>query len=593
LAIINVPRGLIRVITDRLRKQPAAQQPSSKIPTRSLESSSILTSPHAAEPIAPVVNIRGLLQMSYDNILTNTIFTGIIKQFIKKPPLIVPRFTGKCPLDGVEVNDTNIRTCPVDGSTLTAPDPQQRETLAHFLEQPNPDDEWRAILESSLWHHLAVDDWWWEVASAEAEMPNGERVTRIGALYPLHPAYMKIINPRVYEYYCEQHQEQVRVFITEPEEVPVCEEDGQPMVRAFYIYQPQQDNIVRFTKPQIIHGKSGKNLPSMFGQPSMFAVWHEVLITHFMTKTNLDIYSTGKTDKMIFFPNLTAEQVSEMVLNLEKASYAWKTDPSTGHTTRKLRVAMFGSQGQVGTPNESPTVVDTMPAFQKMQSLDWYTEMRRVIAANWGVTESVVNISEPGRLGNVQDWGVDVTNDSVEAYQALFDEVINNQLLPKLGVHDWLYKSQLPAEEDQIKRTQLLLLEMQTSNLALQAGFTVTKPGPDKPLEISGQAKLQPKPEAAPQMGLPGEPPPPRLEAPSTPPLPVEKARLRRGETVKRAHKRYVIQEYEEPEPTEANIIRKSEKQEIRKLQKDVLEKKGKLIEKMMRDIPDREPVQG
>ena len=242
-----------------------------------------------------------------------------------------------------------------------------------------------------------------------------------------------------------------------------------------------EDQITaRFSKDEIVHGNSGKNLPRLFGKPRLIRLLRLILTLQYMDRYNLAAYSSGNLKGILSFPKMDQKAVEELEVSVESQLATFQQDKETGERTRPNRMLWLGTA-------ELPSFLNTMPPSKDMQSLDWYKFYRESIAAVYSVTPVFVSIVESGRTGNNPAMQIDVQNRATSEWQQGFEEPWNNQVLPAFGITDWQFKFNDVEQENVERDARILLLHGQAANVFAAAGFTVTIDEEGK-IEVSGQA---------------------------------------------------------------------------------------------------------
>lgn len=445
------------------------------------------------EPDWDYAKLKELAEASW---VMNMIFDAIIREALSPGWRSEAKFVSKCTSkDCGKEFQTETNPCDVCGVLTRAPDPKQRLKLDMFLEDPNPDNEWKQILRSLMWQSLAVDDWFLSVNYGTASLPYedpmlGSQTVDIRVakeVWVENSAEIKIVADKRgrlgnNEYFCPacyNSADHPGDTYYGPDQVvcPIC---GITLLQTAYVQILDGQITSRFAKEEMIHGNRGTNLPRLFGKPRLVSLLRLILSMAYMDRYNLAAYSSGNLKGILSFPEMDQTGVDELKKSVETQLQEFKTDKETGEKTRPNLTLWLGTK-------QAPGLLSTMPPSRDMQTLDWYKFYREAAAAIYSVTPVFVSIIESGKSGNNPKMQIDVQNRATIEFQHDFEEPFNNQLLPLFGINDWLTKFNDVDPEDEERDARIMQLKAQAANTFAAAGFIVTI-DENGEIDVSGEA---------------------------------------------------------------------------------------------------------
>lgn len=421
-----------------------------------------------------------LVKLALSNEVIRTVHEAIIKEVVRNRWEVKPKWLRKCPQCG-QTFQTDKEQCPLCKRDTVEPDLFQKQVLEAFIEDPNPDDEMKDIIESYLRYALSVDDWYISIQYADAITPLTIYVEDSVYMRVKADEYGRIGN---HEYFCpkcvREHPEQVLRKVNEKVERCKLHPDIEPKETA-YVYLKDNTVAGRFAKEEILHGKIDPWLPGLYGNSKLISCLRIALSITAMDTFNFDNYSTGKLAQILVFKGLSPEEGGDLAQAVKKQKDEAELDPRLQQLTQKLRTLYLGSK-------EGVDAIDTMPDAEKMQSIDWWKLWREIVCSIYGVTPIFVGIVESGKTGANPRMQIDVNNNVTEFYQRSFEESFNNVIVPKLGVTDWGLEFNPVEEKDEMQDIAVLAAKVDLVIKAVNAGM-------DAELTDEGEVHVSGKPE--------------------------------------------------------------------------------------------------
>jgi len=427
----------------------------------------------------PEYDYNLLVRYSISNEVLRTVHEAIIKEVTRNKWEVKPKWMSKCDLCGAEFDSLKTECPQCKGTELREPDPEQKQILEAFLEDPNPDDEMNDIIKSILRYTLSVDDWYLSIQYATHEVPLTTYVEDSVTMRIVADKFGRLGNN---EYFCpictREHPEKAYPKTEHCTEHPTIE-----LKQTAYVMLKDGFVRARFAKDEILHSKMDSWLPSLYGNSKILSCLRVVLSITAMDKFNLDNYATGKLAQMIVFEGMTMEEATDIATQVEKQKNLVKAESPAGTISSRLSTLFIGSKGKGAT-----TKFDAMPPSEKMQSLDWWKLWREAVCAVYGVTPIFTGVIEQGKTGNNPRMQIDVNNNTTEMYQHGFEDPFNNVIVPKLGVTDWVFKFNPVEEKDEMQDITILQTKVETVIRASNAGM-------DAELTDDGDVKISGKPK--------------------------------------------------------------------------------------------------
>jgi len=153
------------------------------------------------------------------------------------------------------------------------------------------------------------------------------------------------------------------------------------------------------------------------------------------------------------------------------------------------KMFLEGEGNGTGSGMEFVRFMDTL---EEMQYIPVRDEIRRTIAAMYGVTNIFIgDTSGVGGL-NAEDTQIDITNMAAESGISIYNDHIMPEILEWLGITDWNYELKSPFEENKQRELNENLSETQIAQSMLNMGFNVELGEKDVfEFKYSGQAQKQ------------------------------------------------------------------------------------------------------
>ena len=425
---------------------------------------------------------------------------AIIREVVRNRWDAKEKFAKKCVTCG-RLFDEPVAICPDCGDKgfLRDPNPQEKKRLEAFLKDPNRDDEMVDIFKSLMKDNLAVDDWWLSVKNIGANQ---------WVIYNEDAAEMFIAADKKGRlgngvYFCPDCWVPEQNEKTYPKKISHCPQCDGLLKETAYVQKVAGIIKARFGRDEIIHGNSDPWLPQQYGNSKVVAVLTELRSALAMSNYNFGIYSKGHIDKLIFLKGEEQSKADEIANAAKEQTDKITIDALTGRIGREVSGSLW-----IGT-REGGEIHDVMPDPEKMQSLDWYEFwFVKITGGIYGVQPVMMNAPTRGPGGYFQRMQVVVQNDRTREDQAMIEDAVNEQLLPKMGIHDWLFKFNEIEPRNELEEAQIWQAKIAAGTLAVEAGLKaeLTDEGD---LKVSGKfvkpemssqatAYLMPKPPKAP-----------------------------------------------------------------------------------------------
>jgi len=437
----------------------------------------------------PEYDYNLLVRYSLGNEVLRTVHETIIKEVTRNKWQVKPKWESKCDLCGAEF-DSKKEECPqCKSKQLREPDPEQKQVLEAFIEDPNPDDEMDDIVKSVLRYQLSVDDWYLSIQYAKPDTPLTVYVEDSVTMRIVADKFGRLGNN---EWFCPICTREFPEQSHPKDQLCTVHPDVQ-LKRTAFVMLKNGFVKARFAKDEMLHSKMDVWLPSLYGNSKIVSCLRIVLSITAMDKFNLDNYATGKLAQMIVFEGMTMDEANDIAKQVEVQKNLVKAESPAGLTSSRLSTLFIGSKGTGGT-----TKIDAMPPSEKMQSLDWWKLWREAVCAVYGVTPIFTGVIEQGKTGNNPRMQIDVNNNTTEMYQHGFEDPFNNVIVPKLGVTDWEFKFNPVEEKDEMQDITILQTKVETVIRASNAGMNAEltdegdvkisgKPKPFQPFQQFGQ----------------------------------------------------------------------------------------------------------
>ena len=403
---------------------------------------------------------------------------AIIREVVRNRWDAKEKFTKKCVTCGQHFEEL-IDECPdcKDKGFLRDPNPQEKRRLESFLEDPNRDDEMVDIIKSLLKDNLAVDDWYLSVMNGPAGYVI--YVEDAAETFICADKHGRIGNGVYFCPGCWLPEKQEKTYVDPGE----CEFCGGELKESAYVQKPSGTGTVkaRFARDEIIHGNSDPWLPKLYGNSKVMAVLLELRTALAMSNYNFGAYSKGVIDKAIFLKGETQVKATEISKDIKEQRERVVIDSWTGRVGRETGGSVFIGAEQGGA------AVDLMPDPEKMQSLEWMEFwLVKIVGAIYGVQPVMMNAPTRGPGGYFQRMQIVVQNDTTREYQKMIEDALNEQLLPKLGVHDWEFKFNEVEPRNEMELAQIWQVKVAAGLAAKQAGLNAELTDEGE-LKISGE----------------------------------------------------------------------------------------------------------
>lgn len=428
--------------------------------------------------IAVPYNYGLLVHYAWNHEVLRQVHDAIIREVVRNGWTVKPKWQSKCTLCGAE-HQNEQEKCPVCKGATRKPDPDQKEILKAFIEDPNPDNETGDIVKSVLRYMLAVDDWWLSIQYADLQ------ADRPLTIYVEDSRNMRVVSDEKGrlgngEYFCPTctTQEPGKVY----KKGQRCRKHPDVELKeTAYVYTVGDEVKARFSKDEILHSMQDPLLPGLYGNSKEISCLKILLSIIAMDQFNLTTYSRGKLAQILCFNGLTQEQANTLQQEAQKQIDQQEYDSRTGEKVASL-LTLF-----LGATDKGVTKVNSMPPSDQMQNIDWWKLWREVVCSIYGVTPVFSGVVEAGKSGNNPRMQIDVQNNTTEMYQKGFQDPFNTIVVPKLGVTDWLFMFNPVEEKDEMQDITVLNSKLDALQKAVNLGLKAE-------LTDDGEVKVSGKP---------------------------------------------------------------------------------------------------
>jgi len=406
---------------------------------------------------------------------------AIIREAIQKRWDVQEKFAKKCVRCGQEFTQApQTETCPDCGGLLRDPNPQEKKRLQAFLKDPNRDDEMVDIIKSILKDSLALDDWYVSMVEVAANQW-AIYVEDASEMFICADKHGRLGNGVWFCPKCWKPEQNEKTYPTQGT-CPLC---GAELKETAYVQKQEGTIKARFGKDEIIHGNSDPWLPQLYGNSKVMAVLTELRSALAMGNFNFDVYSKGVLDKLVVLKGEEQAKADELAKSIKEQREKIEIDAYTGRIGRQTSGSLL-----IGS-REGAEIHDVMPDPKKMQSLDWMEFwFVKIVGAIYGVQPIMMNENVRGPGGYFQRMQIIVNNNTTREGQTQIEDAFNENLLPKLGIHDWLFKFNEIEERNEMEQAQIWQAKVAAGKEAVNAGLKAELTDEGE-LKISGEFKKQ------------------------------------------------------------------------------------------------------
>ena len=281
-------------------------------------------------------------------------------------------------------------------SNVERGDPVQKRAAESFFKNPNPDDMGDEWLEALIYDLALFGDAWVELdGTGDRDSKNGQDWTfggRLQAVWPIPAEYMKIIPAD---------------RTPEPPEMAFIQTINRSERRF------SSDKVIHLTKFK--HGRAYGTSPLI---PLLNTIAGQLNLSNYLNEM-----FTGTLPKTILnVGDISNSEMKSMLSLLEQQL-------SGGKSPFGL-VAING-----GTGFNMHRLIDSTKDGQQLDLLYYY---REEICAVFGIPPMKLGWVQTGKLANPEQQ-LEAWYDVVESYQHRVAAMVNNKLLPLLGITDWVF----------------------------------------------------------------------------------------------------------------------------------------------------------
>ena len=394
-----------------------------------------------------------------------------------------PTFKKKCLQCNMEYQD-EIETCTCGSVQFREPDSNQLLGIRKLLEHPNNTYTWGDIVKRSLYDAQVADDWFISIGfDYSGEIPVALWHEDPRSLVICADDFGQLGND---EYFCPIHtRNNAELFYgpgqkTCPEEVIIGGKRGpcgQKLEATAYLQIIDGKITARFAKHEISHGTSYASGSRLYGSSSLRCLLVALTTAMAIDNYGYDAFSMQREPNSALLFTGTAQTAVDAAAEQYRAR-------RQENPYEQLWLGMQEGQGleyikMLGDISNAGTIAER-------------EFFRGVVCSVFGVSPVFVSIETPGRLGNANEVGIHVQNNTTESNQDQFSEQVNRDLLPLFKITDW-YWDFVPVEpDDDMLQSEILKLRAEAAKIAADAGFTVVWE-PDGP-HVSGEGSRAPMP---------------------------------------------------------------------------------------------------
>jgi len=463
-----------------------------------------------------------LIQLSKVHWLLNTIFRVRIGEVLTPGWEIVPRFKLKCVECGKEFDNPETKECDVCGSKeFDKPDSEQYDDFRRLIGEERTttsyvgeDRTFRDFLYSTLWYKLALEEFYWEIGHTRVfdtekkkvvRVPRGIRVLDGSITFPVMDDYGGFTST---EYFCPSCYKEQRTKtgmdvywdVSKPNEDRVtesnliCPKCGEALKRTAYVQKINGKVVARFAKEEVIHAGGSRVDPDVFSTSNVVSAVKLLYCIDYFDEYNLQIYSHGHANQILGIEGADRQKAEEIMLHIQQQLQSkTRRDTRTGETEFSLEpiLVIIGlEQGKRIIP------VDISPKLNEMQSIDFYRLYVEKVAGLFGVTNIFMNVADPNQRGGSGRQHVDVQNHVTQQDMNDVAQPFNDQMLPRLGITDWVLSFGKIESRDELRDKQIILTNAQAISLLLDKGFDVAVSEDGRNFTVSPQPVREPQPSS-------------------------------------------------------------------------------------------------
>jgi len=429
-------------------------------------------------PRRPQWNYPLIYRVSDGSWLLQEIYKVKIQE-VKRAGFYFPeKFKSRCEKCDLNFQDTT-EDCPICGEETRSPDIKQLSILRHLTRNSRADNYvFGDVLGSIVYHDDVADDWYASINPLKRPLGNGNIEILPGTLSVQHSAFIKIVadefgNIGVDEegnaqYYCPICYDYKDEYTSnKPKKCPIC---GMMMEPTAYVQIVGNDIKARWSTRWMIHGSTGRILPSLYGTPKIYSCWEILYTLRAMDQYMFDAYTEGKLAGIINFPGYKQEQVTELQVSIETdiKKRDVQTPDALWRSKKSPRQLMIGSEKPI-------TFHKVMPDLTAMQSLSYYMVYTQAVCGLHGVTPISISLKskELGGGPSFPQIELEVQNKAMKEVMRDKEEVFNAFLLPRYGVTDYLFKFNPLEMKDELREAQIRQTNSHTLMNLRNMGFDV------------------------------------------------------------------------------------------------------------------------
>ena len=455
---------------------------------------SIIEYPQNGAQLHSLVNRVPVIRTCIDNLMM---------QHYRNLPMLKPKFLSKCPLCGVEYQESkdfcDNPVCSVQAVKCVPPDTAQKEIFMKWKDRVNRNNDSYWDVCKRFTYDVHVSDNPWRIYTFDyMHEPISNSITKklLEVTVP-RPDSMRLVMdqygiPGGLFWTCIVH----RNVLQSVQEDKVCPECGMPLynVTAVSVKRASQGNVLNtedIDKPFIDgewYHKPYYTPTNMYGVSEVYSVWTLGTALYYMDNLELNTFKMGRPPKTLLLFN---HHNYESLKNMLKSEFT-----AAKENRNYIPTLCFPFEGK--TPAQT---MNLMPTDAEIQNLEHRKDIRDRIGATFGVQPIFQADSSTGGGLNNEGQQLTVTLIRMETLHRWEEEGAFRADFQALGITDWMLEYPPLKEEDrmavQMRRKENLQMIGQV--LDRGADYIVVDPN-DWEFKVVGKMKAFPKNDG----GMPG-----------------------------------------------------------------------------------------
>ena len=433
-----------------------------------------------------------------------TCIDNLMMQHYRRLPMLKPKFLSKCPLCGMEYEETkkvcDNPSCVMQGAQCIGPDSAQKQIFEKFKKKVNRngDSYWDMCKQFTYEMHISDNPWRIYTFDYQFQPLSGEVYKQLLEITCPPPDSVRLIMdqfgvPGGLYWTCIEHRD----VLVGADEEKVCPECGKALynVTACSLKDNAAGNVMttqNIDKPYIDgewYHRPYYTPTITYGISQVYTCWTLGSSLYYMDNLELNTFKMGRPPKTFLIfnthnaPSLKEQIKSEMTASKENRNY--------------VPTVAFPFEGK-----NPATVLNLLPTDAEIQNLEHRKDIRDRIGAAFGVQPIFQADSSTGGGLNNEGQQLTVTLIRQETLHRWEESGAFAQDFEALGITDWELEYPPLKEEDRMAIQMRRKENLQMLGLVLDRGadYVITNPE-DWEFKIVG--KLAPLPKA--ESGMPGQ----------------------------------------------------------------------------------------